>query len=63
MCNPGPLVYAWRVVCTTVKLMNKLKQCASDRFCRVRSFVQVAGVILILAIILIILWQRGVISF
>jgi len=43
--------------------MNKIKQCANDRFCRVRSFVQIAGVILVLAIVAIILWQKGIISF
>jgi len=43
--------------------MNKIKQCASNRFCRVRSFVQIAGVVLILAIVGIVLWQRGIIPF
>ena len=41
--------------------MNKIKQCANNRFCRVRSFVQIAGVVLILAIVGIVLWQRGII--
>lgn len=48
---------------TRVEPMNKLKQCANDRFCRVRTFVQLAGVIVILAIIAILLWQKGLISF
>lgn len=43
--------------------MNKIKECANDRFCRVRSFVQVAGVIVVLAIVAIVLWQKGIISF
>lgn len=43
--------------------MNKIKECANNRFCRVRSFVQVAGVILVLAIIGIVLWQNGIIAF
>lgn len=43
--------------------MNKIKECANDRYCRVRSFVQVVGIILIIAIVAIILWQKGVISF
>jgi hypothetical protein len=43
--------------------MNKIKECANDRFCRVRSFVQVAGIILVLAIVAIILWQKGIITF
>lgn len=42
--------------------MNKLKQCANDRFCRVRSFVQIAAVVLILAILLIYLWKKGVLG-
>jgi len=51
---------AWE---TKVASMNKIKQCANDRFCRVRSFVQLVGVIVILAIITIVLWQNGIISF
>jgi hypothetical protein len=43
--------------------MNKIKQCARNRYCRVRSFVQVAGILLVIAIIAIVLWQNGVISF
>lgn len=36
---------------------NKVKQCAHNRFCRVRTFVQIAGVILVVAIVAIVLWQ------
>lgn len=43
--------------------MNKIRECAGNRFCRVRSFVQVAGIILVLAIIGIVLWQNGIIAF
>jgi hypothetical protein len=43
--------------------MNKIKECANNRFCRVRSFVQVAGIILVVVIVAIVLWQKGIIAF
>jgi hypothetical protein len=42
--------------------MNKIKQCANNRYCRVRSFVQIAGVLLLVAIVAIILLEKGIIS-
>jgi hypothetical protein len=42
--------------------MKKIKQCADNRYCRVRAFVQIAGVLLLVAIIAIILWEKGAIS-
>lgn len=42
--------------------MKKLKQCANNRYCRVRAFVQLAAVVLVVAIVLIYLWDKGVIS-
>jgi hypothetical protein len=42
--------------------MNKIKQCANNRYCRVRSFVQIAGILLVIAIVAIILWQKGTVS-
>jgi hypothetical protein len=42
--------------------MNKIKHCANNRYCRVRSFVQIAGVLLLVAIVAIILLEKGIIS-
>jgi hypothetical protein len=42
--------------------MGKIKKCASNRYCRVRSFVQFAGVVLAIAIVAILLLESGVIS-
>jgi len=42
--------------------MKKLKQCANNRYCRVRTFVQLAAVILTIAIVIIYLWDKGAIS-
>ncbi|MFQ5643274.1 MAG: hypothetical protein ACE5FQ_06200 [Thiogranum sp.] len=42
--------------------MKKLKQCANNRYCRVRSFVQLAAIVLVAAIVVIYLWDKGVIS-
>ena len=42
--------------------MNKIRQCANNRYCRVRSFVQFAGLVLVVAIVAIVLWENGVIA-
>ena len=42
--------------------MSKIKQCADNRYCRVRSFVQVAAVVLVIAIVVIFLLNKGIIS-